>query len=345
MKSILSIVCIILSVQNSFAQLAEIKKYYLNINKAESYLINNKYREADSCYLIAFNTTIAPFNKDLLNYTKISSDFNGLKLVCRKLAERGFKKEEILKIENLKKFIRSKEGKILIENYSKIKPKYNLKLRKSIDSLNYLDQKYRQSDDCYSVFNNEIKHIDSLNGMWLKNLFKTYGFPSEEQLGFYTEDDYCPLFTLIFHHNYKARYRTVNFSEYLMEGIINGKINNKYGIMLFIRQGNEDVYGSEIGLLNAIYEAKNPTEQGNKNSTINKLYVTKYKKEKLEIYNQNRDSIYLDSIHENLQKQELQFITSENIRFVFCPFAIEVFHFNEMKSYEAFIKSLQLYEK
>jgi hypothetical protein len=337
--SILTLSFFVLFSKKSASQNALIEKYYLLINEAELSIINKQFNKSDSCYFAAFNLNFTPFNKDLLNNIRTSSNFEHLDFTIKKLISRGLSLKVLRDEKNLKKYFDSELGKKLIQSEKKIKKNYNEKLRASVDSLNFLDQKYRKYDDCYVKYKDELRYIDSCNGAWLMNYFNKYGFPSEEELGITEINEISALQILILHHNNGARFRAFNFSKHIWDAIITGKINNKFGLILYLRQGNDDVYGFELSLLIPVLDDKSKTKTA-KNS---KIYISKISQEDSLMFEQNRKKLFIEPINLYYKKQYAQFMANENNNVVFTYTGVEVFHFNEKSSYNEFIKPLVLF--
>ena len=144
-------------------------------------IINNDIEKSQHFYEKAFkknaNTYISSrhYINSLINYLQLGES-NGVELYSKILQERGAPFSMI-------QYLATKNGYQLVgeerEIYEpKISSKFNLDLRKQIEDMHYLDQKYRIEENYDS-----IDIIDIENEKKLFNIFENYGYPSEELVG------------------------------------------------------------------------------------------------------------------------------------------------------------------
>jgi uncharacterized membrane protein YphA (DoxX/SURF4 family)/peroxiredoxin len=72
---------------------------------------------------------------------------------------------------------------IILETLPTATPNLNLDLKKELDSIMVLDQKYRQSSELFHENWKAQNTIDSLNLIFVEEVFKTYGYPGKSLVG------------------------------------------------------------------------------------------------------------------------------------------------------------------
>ncbi|MEM6719219.1 MAG: hypothetical protein AAF611_07905 [Bacteroidota bacterium] len=107
------------------------------------------------------------------------------------------------------------------------------------------DQLYRNGS--YKENKQKQDSIDLLNARELKNIFETYGFPSDRVIGNYTiNDDFVNIDALLLHT--KDSIRRNYFIPTILKYVRQGKANPRYvGFMedqLLIYAGKEQYYGT-----------------------------------------------------------------------------------------------------
>ena len=169
-----------------------LRKYYQYTDSAEMAIIDSSYAKASVYYVKAFEQNKKPFGIDLYNagitealQNKNKESYNYLEQVVAK----GYGINNIEQNDAFKTFFKTEYGAKLKTFAKEYKPKFNYRYRAILDSLEEVDQYYANlSVDNMNTKDNEI-YMDSLNKTYLNNsifleqLIKKYGFPSEFNIG------------------------------------------------------------------------------------------------------------------------------------------------------------------
>lgn len=176
--------------------------YLSYVDKAEHYIVNDDYKNAQRCYDSAFHEWPKPFAIDLFNDLKcanLNTDYYGVKLIAIRLMGLGCELSFFENPEYLRKFRCTREWKSLMNEYVAIRAKYikgnNWKLRTEIEQIQVKDQFLRQQDHNYTFLRDSIYHADDTIKASLLAIFKRK-FPNEYDYGIFLYNDT----TLINHH-------------------------------------------------------------------------------------------------------------------------------------------------
>lgn len=264
-----------------------VKNYYKHINEAENLIIQNDINQAIKYYNEAFKFK-DPFCKDLYNQAVCFAILNK-KRKCLKnikiLLKYGYPIDSIFSNEKLKNIVKN--------NKFKEKPIYDFSYRKTMDSLLDKDQFFRRLDRI--TYKDSIKKIDSINVLKILELINKKGFPSERNIGVYSNFDYQPISIIIVHNSISG----YNFSKIVLDAINNGDLDNRVGADLHnlsVANGG-DLYGTfSSGLVKYAFckgrEIIKSTEFG----------FIKINPELVKNKNINRELIGLDDIETNQKK-------------------------------------------
>lgn len=186
-------------------------KYHENINNAELLLYNNNIQGAFESYTKAFDF-LTPTTQDLVNAAVVAS-LNKKKLYTEGWLTQAFSRNLNIKVVTKNRILTRFLGKKRIrEIYDKAdRSKINIGLRKSIDSLITVDQNNRSGKGV------QDKSIDTQNALFLLNLIKRNGFPTEERIGYGSSID------LLFMHNLSFWLSSDNY-KILKAELYNGNI-------------------------------------------------------------------------------------------------------------------------
>lgn len=209
-------------------------QYYTYVNRAVNAICDSNYNAALTNYNKAFTYKKDPYGVDIYNTTVIyvlQKKHKQVYLNLKKLVSMGFsiadiKEEKYTSIFH--DFFYSKYGK-KIDDYAKHPDTtYNVRLRKTYDSLLVEDQFFRLKEGSYSIYRDTIFKIDAANVEIMNNLIEKYGFPSEQQVGIHGNFGYKPIWFIITHNNPKTKKEnTFDYSEILVKAINDGTMNVK----------------------------------------------------------------------------------------------------------------------
>jgi hypothetical protein len=211
-----------------------VKNYYKSVNDAENFIIQNDFKTAIKHYNKAFDFK-EPFCKDTYNQAVCYAILNKSRKCLKNiniLLKYGYPIDSILSNEKLKN--------IAQHNKFKEKPIYDFSFRKTMDSLLEKDQFFRRLDRI--TYKDSIRKIDSTNVLKLLKLIDKKGFPSERNIGVYSNFDYQPISIIIVHNSIIG----FNFSKIVLDAINNGDLDNRIGADLHnlsVANGG-DLYGT-----------------------------------------------------------------------------------------------------
>lgn len=310
------------------------KHYNQIINQAELAIVDNNFKEANKLYKSLFENDYM-FVKDLWNYT-----FSLIKDEDTLMAKKCV--VEMLKNDILKR--RIEENDLLNKIYHSIespepeKNVTNLYLYNLIDSLHAQDQKYRNVDYAYKVYKSEIQKIDSVNSEVLKKIFETNGIPSEDQIG---SKQMFNLKMLLLHQNNNPN--KYIFSEFILNGIKNGKIEPYEWARVYTLVSGEDIYGMINSVFKMSYSTLNSEIINEKQEMANNQeFILGYYNSKpadLLKYKTNRKAIGIGSFFESRKKMIYKIKNDD------CPFMFQSFNhrvFTDKKQYDFFLKGLNI---
>jgi len=309
------ILIIILISLNSFSQ----NNYRSTINRAEFYIINQKYDSASYYYKKSFDISKNVLGKDYYNAAvcaSLQNQFTEVNEYLLLLIKRGFDITEILKkksFDGFKKSIYCKNLFNIIKSDSSLINPNTFLLKNQLDSM-FADDRYFRIRNPRDYMNHEyrdiIKLIDSINAIKLISIMNKYGFPNEFYTGYYNNSLSVNLPTniIVIHQQNGSPSRVVDFSKYLLDAIKDEKTLPNMLVSLYRLTIGQDIIIDSIFGINNIFKITRP------NGSF--IYAfKKYSKEKEESINKKRKEFNLDNI-ESFRMLELYNLTN-NMDFVF----------------------------
>jgi hypothetical protein len=316
------------------------------INKAELRITDKKFSEALIYYDSALSVKKIPFARDAYNAAvcaAIVKNNNKCYSYLKTLIDKGSSLKYIQSVDVLNDFLKTKNGRQLVEYTKHNDVHYNRRLRSIIDSLEAADQFFRQKEGKYAVYMDTIKKIDASNAFSLVKFVDQYGFPSEEMIGI--NDDILtlqlPYYAIIAHQQNGSPSSVMNFSEILKTALKNGEIEPHIATELIDKSNGEDEYGTEAyGLTKYVLDSISPAQMQYSNPVqnhdsakwgyvnINVQYETKL--------NSNRTSIGLGTIKEGRQKGIYEQLRDK--RFHLSTYS--VYFFDKKDQFEEYSKQL-----
>lgn len=231
----------LLCISYTYSQLPQaLQKYYDYTNKAEHAIITNDKKNASDYYQKAFEIKKQPFFDDIYN-----SFIVNIEIENNERAKQNYKRLKCLgydfPIKGYDFFIKfSKNNKDFIDTADCIKEqgKFNYKLRKTLDSLAKSDQLYGRftsldfeasSKKPDKEFIKKLNKNDSTNAIKLKEVIGKNGFPTEYEVGVYSQKDaFSPdYFLVILHQQKKGKDKDVDFIPLLYKAVLEGKLRNR----------------------------------------------------------------------------------------------------------------------
>jgi len=166
-----------------------IMQYNYMVNSAEISLIDGDYNLAAQQYKQAFDLEVYAFAVDKYNAAlcltyleKYSESFYLLKDILQK----GYSIKNLKMEPVFDDFFQSDWGTRLTDYSGNIVFTFNQDLRKTLDSLLYMDQLFRKNREFgnpYDFFEDTINRIDDSNRKMIESIIYEYGFPGEELIG------------------------------------------------------------------------------------------------------------------------------------------------------------------
>jgi len=142
--------------------------------------------------------------------------------------------------------------KLLLETLPTAKLKYNFKLKKQLDSIMLLDQKYR--DENYQQNFLKQAKIDSTNLMFIENIFKEHGYPGKSIVG---EDTNSTAWYVVQHSGMIEKYLPL-----IKEAGDKNEIPKRLVAMMedryLMSKGEEQIYGTQGRIINM--QSENPIQ-------------------------------------------------------------------------------------
>jgi hypothetical protein len=280
-----------------------IKQYYSFINQAEKKIIANDLKKASDLYDSAFFHFKKPFSVDLYNdfivnlelknNEKLNELYNSLN--CLK-----FNFETLTANNNFVSFVKQNLKLTACKN------EMNLDLIKKLNSLHEKDQYFRKrSNGNYKVYKDSINKYDKLNALSLKQIIIDNGFPTEYEIGVDKRPEhfgFLQYYYIIWHQlfNNGIGQQTVNFEDYLLDAICNGKLRPDVGYKL-INLNSPGASDNNIRIW-AIQKNNLPEDC----CYLPKVYLKQGRTKEQEIYvdtqNKLRAKIGLCSVEDEVQK-------------------------------------------
>lgn len=307
-----------------------IKKYYIDVNQAEMSIVNNNINEAINYYETAFKQIENPFCRDRYNlavcYAKNKNKTKTF-LELQKIVSLGYPLDSIKNNKFFKKYAKKLKREQI---------KFDKNYRDIIDSLLYIDQKFRKIDS--KLYKDTIKAIDIKNVETLKKLFKDKGFPSESRIGVYAAFNWSAL-DIIFKHNYyhnEYPYR-FNFSSYLEQAIKTADIDARIAITHIAGLNGNDPFGS---LFNAIIQHGYAIDEERKvYSELSKEALINLEGKDTKKINESRADFGLCSIEDYQKKIRFQRKNKE-FKILVATESYKKFYWKTKEEYEKSIKNV-----
>jgi hypothetical protein len=326
-----------------------LKKYYSCINSAELSIVDSNYIKAGKYYDSAFVQKSSPFAVDLYNASVCAAKLKQNEtcyLLLTKLIDKGYKINCLPKQGVFNDLFKTQWGEKLIDYAKHVRIKYNIKLRKTLDSMyntyqSFLDKVYYREKP-YSYYADTIKKTGESNIVSLYKFIDKYGFPSEDLIGIDSSLTKQQYWFIIW--NQTKNYNKFNFTKILTKALEEGKIETHTANDLIVQNFGHDLYHSQAGgLVKYIY---NPFDDGNyykskmNTDRISWGYYSISEQEEKE-YNQERQKIGLESISEFRVKQ-LFCIRNKEFYFSKSSAGRQIFWESDKKSYDEDMKNVIL---
>ncbi len=248
------------------------KNYLSYIDRAESCIVYDNFKEAQVFYDSAFHSWNKPFAIDLLNDLKcanLNTDYPTVRLLASHLVSLGCELSFFQEPIYLSAFRGSPEWKSLIDEYPAIRMKYvknnDWKLRSQIEKMCAKDQFLRQLDHNYTFLRDSIYKTDDTIKTELQHIFK-HKFPNEYDFGVFLSDDttlmdYHPLHIIILHNYGKddtavvhnANLKTFDFTNILLAAVEKGDMHPEDFALLNDRSG-KFMIGYGFGQMALLYK-------------------------------------------------------------------------------------------
>lgn len=237
-----------------------ITDYYQTIYQAELAYELKKYDRAYELYQSAFNTC-TPINTYTYNeigkYVEVcvalGYDEQALNFIELNL-KNGDELKWLLQNPSYTKVFATEKGKKLIGNYDNIRADYlksvNLELRKEIQEMSRLDQRYRNGQ--YQQNKNIQDSIDKKNTSRLKEIFEQFGYPSDKIIGSYSIDRVqTEIITMLLHtpDSIRMNYFVPKLKEYVKAGTCSPKTPGLLIDQFYLYKNQPQTHGT--------YEAQN----------------------------------------------------------------------------------------
>lgn len=320
-------------------------KYYYYINKAELSIIDSNYKSAVKYYDTAFICHSVPFAKDLYNAGlcyEILGNYSKTYLFLKPVLQRGYD-ISMLDTQNIfKGFCKSKYWKKLRVEYNHSSfYTYNPYIRKTIDSLFYMDQFFRLMPERYSKYLDTICKIDTSNSQMLSSLINRYGYPDEIIYGLSKSITRQNHDLIIIHQSVGSRCKSFSFTDILYRAITEGKILNSKAAYLLMRDTGNDLFGYYLITLTKYVLDTSTVSRTNEyyNELDSKFQfgLVPVKKDVEERINKSRAGIGLESIADARKKV---LFTLKDDRFVFLDTTKSVFRVSNYDDFQKFMENL-----
>lgn len=318
-QPIIFCIFIILSTNYSFAQIN------LDCNdgiiEAENFVIQGQMENALKSYSAAFSDDCEVYAKDIDNALNCAIDlgeFDKAIQLSRKLIKLGCTLDYFRNQESLSLMISSSGWLDLIKSYPKLRSEYlenvNQSLRSKIEELFHRDQYWRGRDPYYGELKDSTFYEDSLIMGELEVIFKQYGYPNENEIGLFFQNDttiaYSPI-QLIIIHNYNSadNYKVgPNWTELLNDQRKLGKLPSHSFAYLNDRSGDYRIDKGGFVIANILWVFDG------------KYYIEKRSDEKVNIINSLRIKYGLETLDESIQKALFQIRVDSRFDFFHASF-------------------------
>ena len=283
---------------------AKIRKYYELTNKAELAIIDSNYSEATGLYKKAF-TMKEGNGTDLFNAFIVSfltKDTQNARLCFRELTLHGMKLSVLENSKFGEKISKDQLFQLVTSDYDSLREvclkSDKPRLASILDSIYDNDQRARQNSKEMHV---SYEDIDNANVDNICNFVQKYGFPSFEKVGVLEKRTITVgnfgAFSLVMWH---VRGRKTRLSTIAHNAVIAGEYPpNEYALISDMRDPKYYMILPEH--LDMIAPTNSSTKETNMDENV---------------INQNRYSIYLESLHD--YRRKLDFLKTDN-RFIMEP--------------------------
>lgn len=250
-----------------------ITDYYQTIYHAELAYELKKYDKAYELYQSAFNTC-TPINTYTYNeigkYVEVCAilgyDEKALNFIELSL-KNGDELKWLLQNPRYNKVFATEKGKKLISNYDNIRADYlkgiNLELRKEIQEMSRLDQKYRSEQ-----YQTKQDSIDKINTNRLIEIFEQFGYPDDKVIGSYSVDRiHTDIVTMLLHTSDSVRmnYFVPKLKEYVEMGTCSPKTLGFVIDQYYLYNNQPQTHGTYQSQTSRYADMIDDREQVNKN--------------------------------------------------------------------------------
>ena len=261
-----------------------LKRYYIEINKAELYITENKLMEAKLIYDTLFKVYDFVYAKDLLISISLDSktdNYNSLTVKkITKLFRRGVKISRIKRMFLWDSLNINQQNELKTAFRSNYNKDVNIKLQTSIDKLFKQDQRIRNYIN-FNFFKKRVQKTDSILHLKYIDLIKKNGrYIGEKDIGVFDRYMYACQSAILALHCDNESNKTIDLI--IDSAFINMDIHNityaEIKDRRYLHKYRKQKYGTALSLLDKT-----------DNDYIKEL-------------NSNRKKIYLDTIKEHLNK-------------------------------------------
>lgn len=225
-----------------------IKIYHPFINKAELLVVDNNYNEALETYQKAFAAVPRGFMKDYFNAavcaTYLSDATNTYKYLLE-VAGKGISLDFIKDETAFMGIQRDSNWRNFEKEYLAKKRGFDLNINKGLqgklEKVVERDQWFRMRGA--EAFADTIVKIDRQNASELDSIFDKYGFPGEDQIG--CGEGGMPIIQYPFYsviRRQTPKNQTINFSNYLIAAIRNGRITPHSATHIMATINGNDIF-------------------------------------------------------------------------------------------------------
>jgi hypothetical protein len=213
-----------------------IKRYYYFVNLAEISLIDSLYDQATLYYDSAFSQKNYPFAADKYNAAVCHvylRQYEQSFPLFKEIIQKGYGISALMGKNVFEDFFSSQWGLALKDYSENIELTFNRDLRRTIDSLFYMDQFFRKNREFgnpYDFFEDTINRIDDSNRNVLEAIIERYGFPGEEIIGLSDSSlTLQPYYTMLLHFQQistgRRRGEVQNVSPWIVGAYYSGRMN------------------------------------------------------------------------------------------------------------------------
>jgi len=313
MKTKFIVLLLLFNIHLSYSQIREVrgqmseelKMHYNFINKAEMAIVDSNYVLAIALYDSAFALKQAPFGSDLYNAAvcaSLTKQYEKTFFYFKEILDKGYKIRKLQEKLFFADFFNSSYGEKL-NNYSQnLVLNHNIKLRNQLDSMLYMDQKFRRMvSNPYEVYSDTIDKIDESNARYLLQIINHYGFPGEDIIGLDTILISQPYYILILHtqQRHSTKETKLEFTDVLFEALYDGSIRPHTAAFLIESSGKSFSFEAiAANLMRAVLDTSGTVSE----EEIENSPWGYFPFDNEEDINERRQEIGLDKLNERIKK-------------------------------------------